>query len=74
MYATASCSEDCQGCEEKGTCDLCKYQKECKHHCPECICKPKVKGCNRVWAINYDPTATINDIEPDSRYYIYRYV
>lgn len=58
MYATASCSEDCQGCEEKGTCDLCKYQKECKHHCPECICKPKVKGCNRVWAINYDPKAT----------------
>ena len=58
MYATASCEEDCQGCEEKGTCDLCKYQKECKHHCPECICKPKVKGCNRVWAINYDPTAT----------------
>lgn len=61
MYATASCEEDCIGCEERGTCDLCKYNKECKDHCPECICKPKVKGCNRVWALNYDPKSTYDN-------------
>ena len=58
MYATASCEEDCIGCEEKGTCDLCKYQKKCTESCPNCICKPKVKGCNRVWALNYNPDAS----------------
>ena len=58
MYATASCEEDCVGCEEKGTCDLCIHQKKCKDYCPNCICKPKIQGCNRVWAINYDPKAT----------------
>ena len=58
MYATASCEEDCVGCEEKGTCDLCIHQKKCEHSCPNCICKPKIQGCNRVWAINYDPKAT----------------
>ena len=61
MYATASCVEDCIGCEQKGTCDFCKYQKKCKDHCPECICKPKVKGCNRIWALNYNPKATDDD-------------
>ena len=57
-FSTLSCTEDCLGCEEKGTCDLCKNHRECKDECPECICKPKVKGCNRTWALNYDPKAT----------------
>lgn len=57
-FANASCEEDCLGCEEKGTCDLCKNQINCKKECPECICKPKVKGCNRTWAINYDPKSS----------------
>lgn len=61
MYATASCVEDCIGCEQKGTCDFCKYQKKCKDHCPECLCKPKIKGCNRIWALNYDSKATDDD-------------
>ena len=61
MYATASCVEDCLGCEKKGTCDLCKHQKECKDTCSECICKQKIKGCNRNWAINYDPNTTDDD-------------
>ena len=57
-FATLSCTEDCLGCEEKGTCDLCNNHRECKEECPECICKPKVKGCNRTWALNYDRDAT----------------
>lgn len=61
MYATASCVEDCIGCEQKGTCDFCKHQKKCKDHCPECICKVKVKGCNRIWALNYNSKATDDD-------------
>lgn len=61
MYATASCIEDCVGCEQKGTCDFCKYQKKCKDHCPECICKVKIKGCNRVWAMNYNSKVTDDD-------------
>ena len=57
-FATVSCTEDCLGCEEKGTCDLCNNHRECKNECTDCICKPKVKGCNRTWALNYDPNAT----------------
>lgn len=57
-YATTSCEEDCIGCELKGTCDLCKYQKKCTDFCPDCICEPKKLGCNRSWALNYDPKAT----------------
>ena len=58
LYASTSCTEDCVGCLEKGTCDLCKSQRVCKDSCPECICKIKVKGCNREWALNYNPNAT----------------
>ena len=58
MYATTSCEEDCIGCEVKGTCDLCKHQKKCKDFCPECMCESRLKGCNRNWALNYDPNAT----------------
>lgn len=61
LYATQSCEEDCIGCENKGTCDLCKSQKKCTEVCPTCICKPKVLGCNRSWALNYDPKATLDN-------------
>ena len=68
MFATTSCEEDCIGCEVKGTCDLCKFTKSCKNLCPECICQTKLKGCNRDWALNYDPNATDDNgtcISPD---------
>ena len=68
MFATESCEEDCVGCENKGTCNLCKKQKKCSDICPTCICKPRVYGCNRTWAINYNPEASLDNgscIGPD---------
>lgn len=59
LYANTSCKEDCTGCELKGNCKLCESQDECTESCPECICKSKVRGCTRDWAINYDKNATI---------------
>lgn len=68
IFATESCEEDCVGCENKGTCNLCKKQKKCSEICPTCICKPRVYGCNRTWAINYNPDASLDNgscIGPD---------
>jgi hypothetical protein len=67
LYANTSCKEDCTSCKLKGNCDLCIHQVDCTNTCPECICKPKVYGCNRDWALNYDKNATIesNCISPD---------
>lgn len=67
LYANTSCKEDCTACDLKGNCDLCTHQVDCTNTCPECICKPKVYGCNRDWALNYDKNATIetNCISPD---------
>lgn len=59
IYANTSCKEDCTGCDLKGNCKLCEYQEECTNSCPECICKKKVYGCTRDWAINYDKNATV---------------
>ena len=41
IYANVSCTEDCIGCEQKGTCSLCKYQEPCTEDCKDCICKAK---------------------------------
>ena len=67
LYANTSCKEDCTSCKVKGNCELCEHQVDCTNTCPECICKPKVYGCTRKWAVNYDKSATIETdcISPD---------
>lgn len=66
IYANTSCKEDCTACQLKGNCELCKYQVDCTNTCPDCICKAKVYGCTRDWALNYNKNATVetNCISP----------